>query len=406
MNLSLKLFLASIVGPCLLAFTVGYFSRPFVSSYHHYLALSINEAFKSSSLKIILPFVVHVSFHSDSANPERLQTIRWSHYLGESGSNPTEVPVNEKFQNDAAESAKTVSSGSQRVFVDLINLDSEFLNSEEMVETGFLTLVKQLRMKNFTYECHRRLSGKGVNCMGYAGQDSISVYTWPSLGVLSLNVLSSLHDPWGSAIPLAKEIFAVPIASPELNFREPCLTWSLKQRNTGKLSWMTYKPVPPNPSTAYDPSGIDSYETIDGVDIKPMSAPPLEVKNDTQRQQNYDIIYSEALVHPVMFAHDNPKRVAIVGNGTGSTLREVLKHKTVEKVVLVGSDSSVLQTSRKLFPQHSDCSTLKGSAQCCYDDARVEMISDETVEWLLGEEGDDGDVSPDDQFDVIIFEKK
>ena len=48
-----------------------------------------------------------------------------------------------------------------------------------------------------------------------------------------------------------------------------------------------------------------------------------------------DAAYHEALVHPAMFAHENPRRVAIIGGGEGATLREVLKHNTVEKVIMI-----------------------------------------------------------------------
>ena len=44
-----------------------------------------------------------------------------------------------------------------------------------------------------------------------------------------------------------------------------------------------------------------------------------------------------------MFAHRNPKRVAIIGGGEGATLREVLKHKTVEKVVMIEIDKVMVE---------------------------------------------------------------
>eukprot|EP00957_Ditylum_brightwellii_P021162 1595698-Ditylum_brightwellii.AAC.1 len=47
-----------------------------------------------------------------------------------------------------------------------------------------------------------------------------------------------------------------------------------------------------------------------------------------QSTLNGDAGYHESLVHPGMFAHDHPKRVAIIGGGEGATLREVLKHDT------------------------------------------------------------------------------
>ena len=38
--------------------------------------------------------------------------------------------------------------------------------------------------------------------------------------------------------------------------------------------------------------------------------------------------YHEALVHPAMITHPNPKRVAIIGGGEGATLREVSDRST------------------------------------------------------------------------------
>jgi spermidine synthase len=49
-------------------------------------------------------------------------------------------------------------------------------------------------------------------------------------------------------------------------------------------------------------------------------------------------MYHEALVHPALFSHSNPKRVAIIGGGEGATLREVLKHNTVSEAIMIEID--------------------------------------------------------------------
>jgi Spermidine synthase len=56
------------------------------------------------------------------------------------------------------------------------------------------------------------------------------------------------------------------------------------------------------------------------------------------------------LTHPVMFAHKNPQNVLIIGGGDGGILREVLKHKSVKKAVLVDIDKDVVEVSKKFFP--------------------------------------------------------
>jgi len=49
-------------------------------------------------------------------------------------------------------------------------------------------------------------------------------------------------------------------------------------------------------------------------------------------------VYHELLVHPALLHHPSPRRVFIAGGGEGATAREVLRHPTVEEVVMVDID--------------------------------------------------------------------
>eukprot|EP00529_Nitzschia_sp_RCC80_P039611 CAMPEP_0113478560 /NCGR_PEP_ID=MMETSP0014_2-20120614/20824_1 /TAXON_ID=2857 /ORGANISM="Nitzschia sp." /LENGTH=53 /DNA_ID=CAMNT_0000371765 /DNA_START=266 /DNA_END=427 /DNA_ORIENTATION=- /assembly_acc=CAM_ASM_000159 len=50
---------------------------------------------------------------------------------------------------------------------------------------------------------------------------------------------------------------------------------------------------------------------------------------------------------------------------TGSTLREVLKHNTLDKVVMVEIDEGIVEASRRYLPEWNDCSMLEGRAKVC-----------------------------------------
>ena len=84
--------------------------------------------------------------------------------------------------------------------------------------------------------------------------------------------------------------------------------------------------------------------------------------------------YHEALVHPAMFAHPHPERVAIVGGGEGATLREVLKHDTVTEAVMIELDEMMVDIAKEHLPVMSDCSDLVGSAPSCFDDERATVL--------------------------------
>ena len=76
-------------------------------------------------------------------------------------------------------------------------------------------------------------------------------------------------------------------------------------------------------------------------------------------------IYHESLVHPVMFAHPDPRDTLIIGGGEGGTLREVLRHPGVSMVVMVDIDAGVIESSKKYMPELSDGA---------FESERVELV--------------------------------
>jgi len=76
-----------------------------------------------------------------------------------------------------------------------------------------------------------------------------------------------------------------------------------------------------------------------------------------------EYIYHEMITHIAMFTHPAPRRVAVIGGGDGGAIREVLKHPSVEKAVLVEIDGRVIDICREHLPE------IAGSL----DDERVEV---------------------------------
>ena len=114
--------------------------------------------------------------------------------------------------------------------------------------------------------------------------------------------------------------------------------------------------------------------------------------------------YHEALVHPGMFAHPNPKRVAIIGGGEGATLREILKHKTVKNVTMVEIDGELVKICQEHLPEWSDCSDIDGSnADSCFEDYRASVEFIDAFDWFVESFGKD-DINKEEMFDVIIMD--
>lgn len=61
--------------------------------------------------------------------------------------------------------------------------------------------------------------------------------------------------------------------------------------------------------------------------------------------------YNEMITHIPMISHPCPESVLIIGGGTGASTKEVLKHNTVEQVVVVDIDEVVVNTCKKYLPE-------------------------------------------------------
>ncbi|ETW83549.1 hypothetical protein HETIRDRAFT_471805 [Heterobasidion irregulare TC 32-1] len=63
--------------------------------------------------------------------------------------------------------------------------------------------------------------------------------------------------------------------------------------------------------------------------------------------------YQEMIAHLPLASHPNPKKVLVIGGGDGGVVREVLKHDTVEEVVLCDIDEAVVRVSKQFLPHMS-----------------------------------------------------
>ncbi|GBD06527.1 Polyamine aminopropyltransferase [bacterium HR21] len=77
-----------------------------------------------------------------------------------------------------------------------------------------------------------------------------------------------------------------------------------------------------------------------------------------------EFIYHEMLVHPALFLLPQPRRVLVIGGGDGGTVREILRHPSLEHVDLVEIDAEVVAVAREFFPALS--AALMDPRVCIY----------------------------------------
>ncbi|HIB13222.1 MAG TPA: polyamine aminopropyltransferase [Dehalococcoidia bacterium] len=112
----------------------------------------------------------------------------------------------------------------------------------------------------------------------------------------------------------------------------------------------------------------------------------LMLDGKTQSTERDEHIYHEALVHPAMLLHPDPRSVFIGGGGEGATLREVLAYKSVANVSMLDMDGEVVELCRKFLPQHH---------QGSFEDPRVNLLHEDARGYLL---------ECEETFDVMIMD--
>jgi len=98
-----------------------------------------------------------------------------------------------------------------------------------------------------------------------------------------------------------------------------------------------------------------------------------------------EFVYHDLITHVPLCIHRDPKQVLVVGGGDGGTIREVLKHPGVERVVLCEIDERVTRVCQRWIP------SVAGDLE----DPRVELVFADAVEYVR---------SHVDSFDAVLVD--
>lgn len=360
-----------------------------------------------------------------------------------------ELVINDYSHNDDSDELHLPAG--QHLLVDIKDVDSEFLNSEVRLASAMVNLIKESKLTLLSYHCHS-LVPIGVSCAGVLLESHVAFHTWPNEGVITMDLFTCGGNPLIPVLTDIQKLFGVPrtptLGEDEDTIPEPTLLWSHKLRGFREGFAPEYNPDR-NPldndlgrhvlgkhdldvkrqlvseKTAFQT--VDVYDLMDGR-TKNMGLYEKSLSGDGSYQANHpehyvpdrvlfldgviqstlygDASYHESIVHPAMITHPDPKRVAIIGGGEGATLREVLKHNTVEDAVMIEIDEGVVDLSRQHLPQWQDCSSIAhhdGAAEWCFDDERVDARFVDAMAYFINNFSD-GKKGGEEAYDIVIMD--
>lgn len=131
-------------------------------------------------------------------------------------------------------------------------------------------------------------------------------------------------------------------------------------------------------------SGKSEFQSVDVVETKGHGKVLL---NDglIMVSERDEFVYHDMITHVPLFTHKNPKNVLVIGGGDGGTAREVLRHRSVEKCVMVEIDKMVVDASKEHIPQTS----------CVFSNPKLNLIIEDGLKYVK---------ETKEKFDVILVD--
>ena len=127
------------------------------------------------------------------------------------------------------------------------------------------------------------------------------------------------------------------------------------------------------------------FQKVEIIDSNSTLGKILTLDDLMMTTEGDEFFYHEMISHIPMMNHKEPKTVLVIGGGDGGTVREVLKHDTVEKVVLCEIDGMVIDACKKYLP----------TIACELDNPKCEILVEDAIEYIKGKEN---------MFDIVLID--
>jgi len=131
-------------------------------------------------------------------------------------------------------------------------------------------------------------------------------------------------------------------------------------------------------------SGKSEFQQIDIVETAGHGR-MLLIDSLVMISERDEFIYHDMIAHVPLFSHPAPRRVLVIGGGDGGTLREVLRHDSVEECVMVEIDPVVVKACKQFIPQTAHA----------MDDPRARVLIEDGVKFVR---------ETNEKFDVVLVD--
>ncbi len=194
---------------------------------------------------------------------------------------------------------------------------------------------------------HTFADAGGVTGLVLLAESHLAIHTWPELNAVTLDVyVCNFRDDNSSKAQALTDALATLFAPKNVN-RNSLLRGTPSTRpDPLTLEWLTPE-VAHGFTTRRPPVSIPSaFQRIEWHDTKAMGR-MLALDGAFMLSERDEFIYHECMVHVPALAHSDPKRALVMGGGDGCIARELLKHTSIQQIVVAELDPQMVASCRE-----------------------------------------------------------
>lgn len=228
----------------------------------------------------------------------------------------------------------------------------------------------------------------GVTGMVLLAESHLAIHTWPETGNVTLDVYvcNFSDDNSGKARQLLESVIAAFV--PERIQRQQLQRGDISAAGVAAEQWVQEK-LTPSSAFSFRAQLLQRQQTpFQQMELlqSPMFGRMLRLDGRFMTSEKEEFFYHEALVHPAAISHVAPQRALIIGGGDGGAAEELLKHPSIERVVIAELDVQVVEAARL---------HLKQVHRGALDDPRVEVRIGDGLQLLA---------DTNERFDLVLMD--
>ncbi|GGK81445.1 polyamine aminopropyltransferase [Rufibacter glacialis] len=292
----------------------------------------------------------------------------------------------------------------RHILVEFYNCSPELMNDVVHIENSMVAAAETAGATVINSTFHH-FSPYGVSGVVVIQESHLAIHTWPEFGYAAVDLFTcgDSVDPWvsynylieafeashGSSMECLRgqqsllkrtdftveardsgqQVTPIPRIKRDVWFTERDENIALSLKHTGNQLYKKQSPY----------QKVEVFETLAYGNMLTLDGMVMCTQKD-------EYVYHEMITHVPFFSHGNVKRALVIGGGDGGTVRELLRHESIEEVVLVEIDELVIEACKAHLPETASA----------FDHPKLKLLIEDGIKYI--QEG------ADSSFDLIIVD--